>query len=224
MKIEAIFRRRAEDGERVAELNSALIEKLSKISGFFSENYESGIGMFDPGDGDSASTNLSPYLTPGMSGGVIFASRRPGMVEDKARSDDSLGLKIDLEKIDFMQFSSLLFPEIVRALDCYRSAVITDVDLHLDDHEEIVEVCRSTALDVDGRDGVFRFNPVNYFDDELCARAFSLRPAEVVARLEGHCKTVEQLHGGVFFLVIDRPIVGPESLELHRRVRELLHA
>lgn len=223
MKIEAVFRRRAEVGESVAELNSALIEKLSKISGFFAENYESGGGVFDPGDGDSASTNLSPYLTPGMSGGVIFASRSPGRVEDKARSDDSLGLKIDLEKIDFMQFSSFVFPEVIRAFDCYRSAVITDVNLYLDDHEGIVEVSRSTPLDVDGRDGVFRFNPANYFDDELCARAFSLRPAEVVARLEGSCKTVEEFHGGVLFLVVDRPIVGPESLELDRRVRELLH-
>lgn len=223
MKIEAIFRRRAEVGESVAELNSALIEKLSKISGFFSESHEQGGGLFDTGDGESASMNLSPYLTPGMSGGVIFASRISGTVEDWATSDDSLGLKIDLEKIDFMQFSSTVFPEVIRAFDCYRSAVITDVNLYLDDHEEIVEVCRSTLLDVDGRDGVFRFNPVNYFDDELCARAFSLCPAEVVERLKGNCKTVEEFHGGVLFLVVDRPIIGPESLELDRRVRELLH-
>ncbi|WP_313623357.1 hypothetical protein [Achromobacter sp.] len=42
MKIEAIFRRRAEASERAADLNLNLIKKLSKIGGFFSERYKEG--------------------------------------------------------------------------------------------------------------------------------------------------------------------------------------
>lgn len=206
----------------MVELNLELVDKLSKISGFFSDNYFDGMETFDPGKGESASTNLSPCLIPGMSGGVIFASRIPAVVSDRATSDDSLGLKIDLEKIDFLRFSSVVFPEIVRAFGCYRSAVITDVNLYLDDYEEIVEKSRSTALDVDGRDGVFRFNPVNYLDDTLCVRAFALSAAEVAARLRGHCKMVKELDEGVFFLAADRPIFGVESIELDRGVRACL--
>ncbi|WP_313623356.1 hypothetical protein [Achromobacter sp.] len=77
-------------------------------------------------------------------------------------------------------------------------------------------------MDIDGRDGVFRFNPANFFDNDLCVRAFGMSASEVVSRLAGHCELTKEVDGGAFLLTTDRPIVGVESVEMDIRIRKAL--
>ncbi|QVQ26165.1 hypothetical protein [Achromobacter deleyi] len=222
MKVEAIFRRRALVGEDVAQLNHALVDKLSKIREIFVDQCDDRLAIFDRGTGESASTNLSPCLVQGVCGGVIYASRIQSMVKDRATSDDSLGLEINLEKIDFVRFSSVVFPKIVHAFGPYRAAIVTDPDQELDDYESVVEASRTSNLDINGRDGVFRFQSANYFDNLLCTRAFGMGATDVAARLAGHFDVVKEFDGGVFFLTADRPVRGTESIEIDASVRRIL--
>ncbi|WP_434644478.1 hypothetical protein [Achromobacter piechaudii] len=222
MKVDANFRRRAAVGENVQQLNSNVVSKLSKIDGLFSNNDAESRAAFDPGDGESAATNLSMCFRSGIRGSIVYRSRIPGMVADKGTSDDFIALELDLEEVDYFWFATQVFPEIVKIFGAYRSSIVTDLDREIDDFDEIVKLSRSTGLDLMGRDGIFRIDPVNYFDDILCMRAFGIGSREVAARLAGQVDIVEEIGSGVFFVVGSTPVSGDESICLDKRIKKIL--
>src|SRR5262249_56376505 len=88
-----------------------------------------------------------------------------------------------------------VLPAYVEAFDCYR-ATIHDLDIQMADWKWVVELSNSTGRDVDGRDGVYRIHPGNYFDGELCRRAFGAAPATVIERPQGKVEKGSGLGGG----------------------------
>ncbi len=223
MQIEARFRRRAIiAGENISDLNSRLLVRLSKIEGLWMGGQSVTDAYFDMGTGESAATDISPCLISGIKGAFSFASRLPAAIVDKAISDDSITLKFDSDAIDFQWFGNEIFPEIIKAFSPYRAAIVTDLEQDLDDYEDIVEESRCTGHDVDGRDTVFRFYPVNYFDNSLCIRAFGISSDEVVAKLEKSIKHAANIDSGALLLVAESPVVGDDLIVLDGSIRQKL--
>jgi hypothetical protein len=221
MHIEARFRRRAQVGESVPDLVRALLASLSGIEGLWKEGAPTGDAIFDAGQGESAAVDLSPCLVRGLRGAVSYASRVPGAVVDKAIADDVLVLQIDNEAMDFQSLCRQTFARLVEAFLPYRAAVITDLDLDLDDFESIAQEAQRTGRDVDGRDTVYRIHPVNYFDDLMCVRAFGVDAAELVARLQGKIEFAQSICSGALLVVVAEAVQGEQLASLDSRVREL---
>lgn len=222
MKVDANFRRRAGAEEDVRKLNSTIVSRLSKIDGIFRvDDIETRV-IFDPGTGESAGANLSPCLIKGIRGGVSYRSRLPGAIKDHGVSDDFIQLELDLELIDYLWFVTDIFPAVVEVFGAYRSTVITDFDQMVDDFDSMVELHRLNKRDIMSRDGVFRIQSVNYFDDILCRRAFGIGYKEVATRLEGHVYVVKEIGDGVFFITSDKPVAGPETLITDKKIKRLL--
>lgn len=221
MHIEARFRRRAQAGESVPDLNRTLLTSLSIIQGLWKEGALTRHAMFDAGQGESAGVDLSPCLVHGLRGAVSYASRIPGAVVDRAIADDVLVLQIDPETVDFRSLCRQTFARLVEAFLPYRAAVITDSDLDLDDFEAIAQEAQRTGRDIDGRDTVYRIHPVNYFDDVMCVRAFGIDAAELVARLQGKIELAQSICSGALLVVVDEPVQDEQLASLDSHVREL---
>jgi hypothetical protein len=220
MKIEARFRRRAVVGEIISELNDELLSQLSKINGLWLESKSVEDAYFDAGAGESAASDLSSCLTDGIKGAISYASRLPAAIVDKAISDDSIVLKFDNNEVDLEWFCNHVFPEVIKVFLPYRAAIVTDLDQDLDDFENIVQESQRTGSDIDGRDSVFRIQPVNYFDDLMCKRAFGLSANEVVEKLKKSAERAESFEAGALLMISSNPLVGEQLFSMDSIVRK----
>jgi hypothetical protein len=218
MDIEARFRRRARLGEDAGKLNDTLMLSLSKLDGFWKKDYLIDGIVCDYGKGESISVDLSPCLEPGIKASISYASRLSGSIVDKAISDDFLTVQLDLNNANYEEFCNNIFPIVIKVFEPYRAAVITDLDLDLDDYEEIVEEAQRTGLDVDGRDTVYRFYPVNFFDDTLCGRAFGFDSQELINRLSIFIKEKEKYPSGALITIANDPLNGEDLLALNNSI------
>jgi hypothetical protein len=223
MQAEARFRRRAESGEVISELNILLLEKLSKIKGFWKASASAFGAYFDAGGGESAASDISPCLIDAINGAISYASRLPVAISDKAISDDFMVLKFDCHEIDFYEFCHDVFPEIIKAFRPYRAVVVTNLEQDLDDFEDIVEESYRTGKDIDGRDSIFRIQSVNYFDDTLCRRAFGISSSGVVEILKESVERAELISGGAFLVISCDPASGKDLASIDKSIRERLN-
>lgn len=224
MQVEARFRRRAGLGENVAELNARLLGALSQLHGLWADDKTAADANFDAGTGESAAVDLTPCLVASVKGSISYASRLIGAVADRATSDDSIVLQLNSDVIDLGWFSREVFPEVIKAFAPYRAALVTDLDQDLEDFESIVQEVQRTGRDVDGRDTVWRFHSVNYFDDALCLRAFGISASEVVARLEGSIELAKSYASGAFLLITPSVVEGDDAIALDSTVRQKLRS
>lgn len=222
MQIEARFRRRAVANENVAELNRELLDHLLEIRSMWVEWALVENFYFNPGEGESAATDLSQFLISGMNGAISYSSRLVGAIKDKAVSDDTLTLEFESDDIDYHWFRKEIFPKLVKAFSPYRATIITDLDQDLDDFEDIVDEAYKTEKDVDGRDTVYRLNSVNYFDDLMCVRAFGVSSDEMIEKLSNSVEQVEKIGTGVLLIVTNKLVEGNDLVALDEAVRKLL--
>lgn len=90
------------------------------------------------------------------------------------------------------------------------------------DWPAVVAACDATKKDVNGRDGVFRINAANYFDKELCIRAFGKSPQQIINCLKGHVEEVSELGEGVLIILSYTPLSTSEITTAGERLREIL--
>ncbi|GHA22486.1 hypothetical protein GCM10008090_35260 [Arenicella chitinivorans] len=221
MQIEARFRRRSIVNQSLDHLQSIDLEKLSEID----ELWQVKVGAepyIDQGIGESASCDITDCLVKGVEGALSYASRLEGSVIDKATSDDILILTVDLDLIDFKEFSCHTFPKIIGAFNPYRASIVTDLDLDLDDFEDIVGRVQKTGKDVDGRDSVYRFCAANFFDSEMCNRAFGLTPQKVVTALQKSLVYADLIFGGALMILSISPLVGKDLLAADEMIKREL--
>jgi len=216
--IEARFRHRA-GSETIQEFHAEVLPCLQTISWMWKT---SEVDVELETDGESAACDLTLQLREGVQGAISYSARYPSGMKDKAMFDDVLTLQIDENVVDYGTFVIEVFEQAVKCFHAYRGAVVLDLDLDLDDYDEIVEQSQLSGKDIDGRDSVFRINPVNFFDRELCKRAFRRSADELATCLCGEVERVVTQHHGLL-LVVTSDLVDRENLKsLHDHVASLL--
>jgi hypothetical protein len=167
-------------------------------------------------DGDfGAFVKMGPGLGKGLRGEVSYPLRDKEYLRDIARHDDALVIDFDAAQIDFGELTQKVFPALVEGFDAYRAAVKDDGQC-LEDWPRIAALAKESGRDIDGRDSVFRIHAVNYFDRELCKRAFGMGPADLLQKLGSVFNRAELFQDGVL-LVCTKAF--PEADEL-RRIEE----
>ena len=121
---------------------------------------------------------------PIQSFGIGFVLRHhSGDPPDDPLYDDSLSadIRIDNKSMDYAYFVKTAFPLYVQAIGAYHADFRAFLPSWLKGPEW------ENGVDVDNcRQGVQRIWPANFWDRELCKRAFSLTPEQVVGCLQEH--------------------------------------
>ena len=167
------------------------------------------------------SVPLDKWLPKGVKGRISYAFRNEKYLENDAQFDDSLFIEFSNAKIYYSDLLKRIFPAYADAFGAYRAA-LHDWSVTRGDWPAVVAACDATKKDVNGRDGVFRINAANYFDKELCLRAFEKTPQQVVSCLQGHVEEVSELAGGALIVVSYTPLSTSEITTAGERLKELL--
>ncbi|WP_083236475.1 hypothetical protein [Pseudomonas sp. S3E12] len=165
--------------------------------------------------------SLDKFLPKGIKGRIAYALRSEKYLEDDAQFDDSLFVEFSNAKVDYSDLLKRIFPAYVHAFGAYRAA-LHDWSVTRRDWPEVVAACDATKKDVNGRDGVFRINAVNYFDEALCIRAFGKSPQQIISCLKGHVEEASELAGGVLIVVSYTPLSTSEITTAGERLKKLL--
>lgn len=156
-------------------------------------------GTISPGKLSSI-VNLNKVLGQGLKGQIVYQLRKQNYLRDLAQFDDTFSIEFDPRNVDYKSLITQAFPALVNAFECYR-ATIYSKSLARHDWRDIIRLTRSTSSDVNGRDGIYRINAVNFFDRDLCNRAFGLDPEQIVRRLDGRVEKVMEFSNGVLLVV-----------------------
>jgi hypothetical protein len=140
---------------------------------------------------------------------------------DKASRNDTFLVDLRLNDVNVESLASMAVPAITRALDAYRVDLLCP-SIVLNDSALLRAVVQASTRDVDGRDTVFRIWQINYWDRELCRRAWNLTSEEVVARLTGSVERASVLHDGAYVVVSKDHLTIPAVEEIDARLRPLL--
>lgn len=190
------FRHRALPAETVLDRHTRLSARMSLFPAPWGLR---GIVPLDVGE-TGASADLTPMLGTGVAGAIHYIARVPALLEDRACADDVLVLEFDKNSGRLLGFVETIFLSYVDCFDAYRAALILDDDLDLQDADRIADLQERSSADVDGRDSVFRFWSANYFDRQLCVRAFGVEPQEVAARVGAMVDRVDVTGSGVLIV------------------------
>lgn len=175
----------------------------------------------DIGDDLGVTVELGKLSGRGRNSYLSYSRRDKKYLRDKAQYDDFIVVAFRNKDVDAHYLVDAVFPLCITDLGCYRATVYNE-ELAMRDWDDVVEACNSTGRDADGRDGVFRINAINYYDRELCRRAFRRTPEDIAGRLEGEIEHVSVLNDGVL-LIYKSELLGAEECEkIDSEVRRLL--
>ena len=167
------------------------------------------------------SVSLDKLLPVGVKGRISYALRDQKYLQDDAQFDDTLFIEFTDSKVDYSYLLKVVFPVYIKAFGSYRSA-LHDWSVTRSDWPLVLEACDATKKDVNGRDGVFRINAANYFDKELCFRAFEKGPRELVDLLNGYVEEVCEFEEGVLIVISYTPLSADELLSAGDRIKSLV--
>ena len=213
------FRHRPECSESIQEKHSRFLAQLAGLGAPWSLGNT--IELPDIEDELVVSVSLDKLLPSGVKGRISYALRNPKYLEDDAQFDDALFIEFAGGKVDCLDLIKRVFPQYIKAFGAYRAA-LHDWSVTRSDWPMVVAACEATKKDVNGREGVFRIHAANYFDRELCSRAFGKSPKQVVDCLNNHVDSVSELDDGVLIVVRYSPMSTNELTQVSQRLKEIL--
>lgn len=195
-KHELMLRRRPALDEDIADVHASWIEVAGRLPHPWGVE-PTAIDMHPSvraGD-HSALVRLDRGLGKGLRGYAQYALRTAGFLEDAAQYDDFVVISFAARGQDYDPLARDVFPALVRAFGAYRASVYNLAKASAD-WPDVVEQCRASGTDVDGRDGVFAIWALNYFDRLLCQRAFATTPERLVEKLHRSVAHASLCHDG----------------------------
>ena len=213
------FRHRPKFSESIEKRHENFLERLSGLGAPWDL-----AGAVDVPDIEGelvVSVSLDKFLPKGIKGRIAYSLRSERYLEDDAQFDDSIFIEFSNAKIDYLDLLKRIFPAYVEAFGAYRAA-LHDWSVTRSDWPAVVAACDATKKDVNGRDGVFRINAANYFDEKLCLRAFGKSPQQIINCLKGHVEEASELAGGVLIVVSYTPLTTSEIATAGERLKKLL--
>jgi hypothetical protein len=213
------FRHRPDCAEPIREKHSRFLAQLAGLGAPWS--LVDTIELPDIEDELVVSVSLDKLLPSGVKGRISYALRNQHYLEDDAQFDDTLFIEFAGGKVDCPDLIKRVFPQYIKAFGAYRAA-LHDWRVTRSDWPMVVAACEATKKDVNGRDGVFRINAANYFDRELCSRAFGKSPKQIVDCLSNHVESVSEFDDGVLIVVRYSPMSANELTEVSKGLEEIL--
>ncbi|MDU8500556.1 hypothetical protein RYB01_15395 [Pseudomonas syringae] len=214
------FRHRAYHGDSIETRHMRFIEEISTLGNGWDLK---GLGELpDIGSELVLSVALDSSLPPGIKGRLSYQYRHEGYLENNAQYDDTLFIEFSSERVDFSDVVKKLFPSYVKAFGCYR-ATLHNWALTRRDWPKVLDACEATSKDANGRDGIYRINSVNYFDDALCRLEFNLTPRQIIERLRGGVEIASEFENGILLIYTSHEVAESDLEGINTEVRRLLN-
>lgn len=198
------FRRRPKSDLSIAACHERLMSELSRLE----KPWKAKEGVVTPSldDGEVlVALKTSDLLTGEFPGLLSYQFRDISYLKDKGKYDDVLDFEIDRSPDLYKSLVDGVFEKYVRAFGAYRGTLIGS-SLAKKDATSVLANMRSSGKDINGRDGVYRINALNFFDSELCGRAFGLTPEQMENLLKGAVEKIVLTNDGIFiFSSLDLP-------------------
>lgn len=135
--------------------------------------------------------------------------------------DDGMTISVNINNklMDYEFFVKSALPVYIEAMQPYL------VELIVSDESVASKQWPIDAVETkDFRDGVRRIWPANFWDRELCRRAFHLTPEQVVRCLEGHVAEARVFMDGALIVCSHERIPNEKILAIDGELRPLLKA
>ncbi|MBJ2182538.1 MULTISPECIES: hypothetical protein [Pseudomonas] len=213
------FRRRPNFSESIEDRHNNFLRAVSDLG--VPWGFSDSLKVPPIGSELVTSASLDKLLPVGVKGRISYALRDQKYLEDDAQFDDTLFIEFTASKVDYSDLLKVVFPRYIKAFGSYRSA-LHDWSVTRSDWPLVVEACEATKKDVNGRDGVFRINAANYFDKELCFRAFGKGPRELVDLICDYVEEVREFEDGVLIVISYNPLSADELLSAGDRLKSLV--
>lgn len=201
---------RPRDDVPVEQLHERLLAALGELAPPWRPERLTTMPVFGRND-FTAQVSLTRKLGPGLKGFVNYRMRS-GLADDSS-DDDFLDAGFNPEKIDLAYVAETVLPRLVTAMGAYRAYV---------EDEAFYEIDYERTLYTNGRRQVTRLRPVDFFDAELCRRAFALTPATVLARVESHVARAALHDTGVWLMASPAPLTVDEAEQVDRTLAAVL--
>jgi len=213
------FRRRPNFSESIEDRHNNFLRAVSDLG--VPWGFSDSLKVPPIGSELVTSASLDKLLPVGVKGRISYALRDQKYLEDDAQFDDTLFIEFTASKVDYSDLLKVVFPRYIKAFGSYRSA-LHDWSVTRSDWPLVVEACEATKKDVNGRDGVFRINAANYFDKELCFRAFGKGSRELVDLICDYVEEVREFEDGVLIVISYNPLSADELLSAGDRLKSLV--
>lgn len=220
-KFELEFRHRPNLNQTIDAKHQEFLLASSKIASPWGLKNISDCVLPEQEDNLTTTIKLNQHLEKTIKGYATYQLRSSHYLEDKAQYDDVLFFEFDSKKINYLDLVSEVIPAYIKAFGAYRAA-IRNMDLALEDWPTVAEITDQTGKDIDGRDGVYRINSVNFWDETLCLRAFKKTPHEILAILSNSGIKSEVINNGVYNICAHE-FLDIESLRaIDRAIKKIL--
>ncbi|WP_439850326.1 hypothetical protein ACTACG_21560 [Pseudomonas syringae] len=213
------FRHRANASEAIGKRHEAFI---SAITGLAPPWNLAKLGAL-PGIGAELliTVSLDKFLPKGVKGRLTYMLRNEKYLKDDAQYDDTCFIEFDSGKIDLQDFTNEIFTTYIKAFKCYR-ATLHDWSITRNDWPVVVETGEKLGKDINCRDGIYRINLINYFDETLCQKAFGMSACEIAKRLKNHAKTATEFESGLLLILEPHILSSNEWKERGDSVKRVL--
>lgn len=175
----------------------------------------------DIGDNLTSVVELAALSSRGSKSYIVYNRRDSDYLKDNAQYDDNVIIEFRSEAADLRDFVKHVLPTYIETFDCYRASIVNRT-VARSDWPSVVELCNSTGKDVNGRDNIYRVNEINFYDRELCKRAFGLSPEKIVQCLDGKIEHVSLFHGGILLVYSSQLMPVEKLVSIGSEVKALL--
>lgn len=225
-KYDLLLRSRVSKDDEHTAKHERLKLALNKIGGDWGIDGTKWPAIPPMGSGLSESVPLSKCLQKGIKGRVVYAFRGTAG-DEQSMYDDWVSLTFQCTPQRFKDLSDHAFGQWVKAFNayigyvgCYELAAELN-RLKSPENEQERAYAWHHAAELK-RAGVYWIHALNFWDAELCRKAFGLSTQQVAERLKPHVSKVEEFSGGVLVATTRDVISLEEARLLQKKLRPLL--
>ena len=217
------FRHRPDPKESIDQRHSKLMATIDTLGEEWAIDLRVPVRAPEIGSELSAFVSLPIANESVRTASVEYLLRKDSYLLDAAEFDDLLLIEMSGNIVIGFDELEEFFIRYTSWFDSYRSRAVYSSDLQVRDWRDICKLVRSTGIDVEGRDSVYRFAPLNFFDRELCLRAFSRTPEELTKIANEGGLTAQLRNDGLFLKAsLPEPLSESGLIDLDRHIKSVM--
>jgi hypothetical protein len=207
-KYRLMLRSRPRADEPIPSTHDRIMSALSKVAPPWGLVCNPWPKVEEPGGEYISSVLLENCFGETIALDAIYRNR--AALRDEGMSDDAFAFDFDAAKVDY---SRLLDDALPRYLEITRAYVAEVMP-----YEYLLQEASKMRL-IQQRSAVYNIAPVNYFDAELCTRAFSLSPQQLLDKLAGKIAEGRILNGGAYIIASRQVVNADQARQLASQLR-----
>jgi hypothetical protein len=214
MKYYLMLRSRPRAHDSIPEYHDWILSQLSELPPPWSVTRKPWPKAADPGNNYSRTVTLRNFFgkTIVMTTSYFHraAVRDQAAFRDYGSADDYFTFEFNVHKVDYALLLDLALPRFIEVTHAYRAQLMP--------HDYVLHEAGNIGQ-LDFRSAVYNIAPVNFFDRELCERAFRLSPEQLLDQFVGKIAEGRILKDGAYIIATREIVDEDHARQLAARFR-----